>query len=128
MLLHCPEIYANLCVKLVPRAVNSFLQISALLAPDCVTAIRHQQDERENREILTNLIGWQLLPEFESFPGSSPGSAEAMSAALQFLVELIEQDIRQQRGEWPALRGSFLPDRNNPTFEQTRLQIATNKS
>jgi hypothetical protein len=61
---HYPEIHANLCVKLARQLGN--------------WAIRHQQDERENREILTSLIGWQLLPEFESFPGSSPGSAESV--------------------------------------------------
>ena len=49
-----------------------------------------------------------------------------MSAAFQFRVEIVEQNFRQQRGERPALRGSFLPDRNNPTFKKTRLQGATN--
>ena len=59
MLQHCPEIHANLCVKLARELGN--------------WAIRHREDERENREVLNNLVGWQLLPEFEAFPGRTPG-------------------------------------------------------
>jgi transcriptional regulator with AAA-type ATPase domain len=35
-------------------------------------AHRHQREENEHREVITNIIGWQLLPEFGAFPGNSP--------------------------------------------------------
>ena len=58
-LLHeTPLLYANLCRDL-SRQLGTWAQ-------------RHQREEREHREIITNVIGWQLLPEFGSFPGSSP--------------------------------------------------------
>jgi transcriptional regulator with AAA-type ATPase domain len=89
MLLHCPEIHANLCVKLARQLGN--------------WAIRHQQNERENREILTNLIGWQLLPEFESFPGSTP----AVRSLNQRLEQLGQSNhhvlILGERGTWKDL-------------------------
>ncbi|ACH37461.1 cyclic nucleotide-binding sigma-54-dependent transcriptional regulator, CAP_ED domain-containing [Citrifermentans bemidjiense Bem] len=34
-------------------------------------AHRHQREESEHREVITNIIGWQLLPEFGQFPGAS---------------------------------------------------------
>jgi len=89
MLLCCPEIHANLCVKLARQIGN--------------WTIRHQQDERENREILTNLIGWQLLPEFESFPGNTPG----VNQLNRRLEELGKSDqhvlILGERGTWKDL-------------------------
>ncbi|HSR36786.1 MAG TPA: cyclic nucleotide-binding domain-containing protein, partial [Desulfurivibrionaceae bacterium] len=39
-------------------------------------ADRHQREEREHREIITNVIGWQLLPEFGAFPGVSSAIRE----------------------------------------------------
>jgi len=58
-LLHeTPRLYANLC-KILSRQLGSWAQ-------------RHQREEREHREVLTNVIGWQLLPEFGEFPGNSP--------------------------------------------------------
>ncbi len=35
-------------------------------------AHRHQREEIEHREVVTKIIGWQLLPEFGAFPGKSP--------------------------------------------------------
>ena len=35
-------------------------------------AQHHQREEHEHRDVITNVIGWQLLPEFGAFPGSSP--------------------------------------------------------
>jgi transcriptional regulator with AAA-type ATPase domain len=58
-LLHeIPRLYANLCLTFA-RQLGSW-------------AHRHQREEREHRDVLTNVIGWQLLPEFGEFPGSSP--------------------------------------------------------
>lgn len=89
MLLHCPEIHANLCVKLARQLGN--------------WAIRHQQDERENREILANLIGWQLLPEFESFPGSTP-AVRLLNRRLERLGKCDHHVlILGERGTWKDL-------------------------
>ncbi len=89
LLVDYPEIHANLCVKLARQLGN--------------WAIRHQEDERENREILTNLIGWQLLPEFESFPGKTP----AVRLLNQRLEALGKGDrhvlILGERGTWKDL-------------------------
>lgn len=52
-----PLLYANLC-RTFARQLGSW-------------AHRHQREEREHREVITNVIGWQLLPEFGEFPGSS---------------------------------------------------------
>ncbi|BCR06791.1 histidine kinase [Desulfuromonas versatilis] len=68
----CPELYANLCRQLARQLGN--------------WAVRHHQDERENREILSNLVGWQLLPEFEAFPGTSPW-AQQLNRDLGELAE-----------------------------------------
>ncbi len=57
-LLHeTPLIYSNLC-RILSRQLGSW-------------AHRHQREEREHREVVTNVIGWQLMPEFGQFPGSS---------------------------------------------------------
>ena len=57
-LLHeTPLVYANLC-RILSLQLGSWSQ-------------RHQREQREHRDIITNVIGWQLLPEFGEFPGSS---------------------------------------------------------
>lgn len=53
-----PMLYANLS-RILARQLGSW-------------AHRHQREENEHREVITNIIGWQLLPEFGEFPGSSP--------------------------------------------------------
>jgi transcriptional regulator with AAA-type ATPase domain/ferredoxin len=53
-----PKLYANLCCDLA-RQLGSWAQ-------------RYQREEEENRDLLSHAIGWQLLPEFSAFPGSSP--------------------------------------------------------
>lgn len=58
LLQEAPVLYANLCRKLAYQ-LGSW-------------AHRHQREEREHREVITNVIGWQLLPEFGQFPGNSP--------------------------------------------------------
>jgi DNA-binding NtrC family response regulator len=47
-------------------------------------AHRHQREENEHREVITNIIGWQLLPEFGAFPGNSPW-VRALNKRLEFL-------------------------------------------
>ncbi len=58
LLRETPLLYANLCRKLAHQ-LGSW-------------AHRHQREEREHRDVITNVIGWQLLPEFGAFPGNSP--------------------------------------------------------
>ena len=65
-----PRLYANLCRDLA-RQLGSWAQ-------------RHQREEEENRDLLSHVIGWQLLPEFEAFPGTSPWVKE-LNARLQSL-------------------------------------------
>lgn len=89
MLRHCPEMHANLSVKLARQLGN--------------WAVRHQQEERENREILTNLVGWQLLPEFETFPGRSPG-VRLLNRRLEALGKSDRHVlILGERGTWKDL-------------------------
>lgn len=65
-----PLLYANLC-RILARQLGSWAQ-------------RHQREEEEHREVLTHVIGWQLLPEFGAFPGNSPG-VRSLNARLEAL-------------------------------------------
>lgn len=65
-----PRLYANLCRDLA-RRLGSWAQ-------------RHQREEEENRNLLSHVVGWQLLPEFADFPGSSPWIRE-LNARLRSL-------------------------------------------
>ena len=57
-LLHeTPLLYSNMC-RILARQLGNW-------------AHRHKREEREHREVIANVIGWQLLPEFGEFPGSS---------------------------------------------------------
>ena len=70
LLLEMPLLYANLS-RILASQLGSW-------------AHRHQREENEHREMITNIIGWQLLPEFGAFPGSSPWVRE-LNERLQFL-------------------------------------------
>lgn len=55
----------------------------------------------------------------------SPGiTAEGVPASLQFLVEIVEQDVRQQRRQRTTLRCLFRPCRRQPAEHQSGLQVA----
>ena len=63
-------------------------RVSASLCRDLARQLgtwadRHQREEREHRDVIANLIGWQLLPEFGAFPGVSP--------AIRALNQRLEQ-------------------------------------
>lgn len=94
-LLHeTPQLYANLC-KILSRQLGSWAQ-------------RHQREEREHREVITNVIGWQLLPEFGAFPGSS-----AWVRALNARLELLGQTRRHvlivgEPGTWKDLAARLI--------------------
>ena len=51
-----------------------------------------------------------------------------MAAPLQFFVELVEEDVRQQRRKRAALRRPFRPWRNDPSFEHSGPQVSANQS
>ena len=50
-------------------------------------------------------------------------SDKSMSSPFQFPVQLIEQDVTEQGGEWPPLRGPLYPRRDTAAFHHTGLQI-----
>jgi transcriptional regulator with AAA-type ATPase domain len=70
LLREIPMLYANLS-RILAGQLGSW-------------AHRHQREENEHREMITNIIGWQLLPEFGAFPGSSTWVRE-LNARLEFL-------------------------------------------
>lgn len=89
-LLHeTPRLYANLCRDL-SRLLGTWAQ-------------RHQREERENREIITSVIGWQLLPEFEEFPGSSPWVMELNRRLRQLGGSAEHILISGEPGTWKDL-------------------------
>jgi len=65
-----PKLYANLS-RILAGQLGSWAQ-------------RHQREENEHREVITNIIGWQLLPEFGAFPGGSPW-VRALNRRLEHL-------------------------------------------
>ncbi|WP_129127393.1 sigma 54-interacting transcriptional regulator [Geomonas oryzae] len=59
--------------ELLERMPLLYANMSRILAAQLGSwAHRHQREESEHREVITNIIGWQLLPEFGEFPGISP--------------------------------------------------------
>lgn len=99
-LLHeTPRLYANLCT-ILSRQLGSWAQ-------------RHQREEREHREVINNVIGWQLLPEFGEFPGSSP-----WVRALNERLELLGRSGRHalimgEPGTWKDLAARLIHFHNN---------------
>lgn len=70
LLREIPRLYANLS-RILAGQLGSW-------------AHRHQREENEHREVITNIIGWQLLPEFGAFPGASPW-VRSLNKRLEFL-------------------------------------------
>ena len=54
--------------------------------------------------------------------------AEAMAPLFQFLVEIIRQDVAEQRGKRSALRRTFLPRLRESPFHDPALQISPDQS
>lgn len=54
-------------------------------------------------------------------------TAKRMPPSLQFLVQIIEQDIGEQRREWASLRSPFYPGRYDTSDHQTCLKVAAYK-
>ncbi len=89
-----PQIYDNLC-RILARQLGNW-------------SLRHQREERENRELLHNLIGWQNLPEFDSFPGVSRW-ARLLNLRLQQLADSTHNVlIIGERGTWKELAARLI--------------------
>ncbi len=89
-----PQIYHNLCRILAHRLGN--------------WSLRHQREERENRELLNNLIGWQILPEFDSFPGISSWAKDLNLRLKQLSSSQHNVLILGERGTWKELAARLL--------------------
>lgn len=100
-LLHeTPQLYANLCRKLAHQ-LGSWAE-------------RHQREEREHREVITNVIGWQLLPEFGEFPGRSPW-VRSLNERLEILGSSRGHVlIVGEPGTWKDLAARLIHFHNNP--------------
>ena len=58
LLREIPTLYANLS-RILAAQLGSW-------------AKRHRREENEHRDAITDIVSWQLLPEFSAFPGGSP--------------------------------------------------------
>lgn len=94
LLPECPRLYANLCRDFA-RQLGTWAQ-------------RHQRDERENREVLAHVIGWQLLPEFGAFPGNSPWVRELNSRLAALGAADAHVLILGERGTWKDLAARLI--------------------
>ncbi len=111
LLAETPRLYANLCQDLA-RQLGSW-------------AARHQREEHEHRDLLTNVIGWQLLPEFGAFPGSSPWVKE-----LNLRLELLGGSpdhilISGEPGTWKDLAARLVHYHGDPGRPVLFLDCAT---
>ncbi|MDR3580163.1 MAG: sigma 54-interacting transcriptional regulator [Oryzomonas sp.] len=111
-LLHTtPRIYANLC-RILSRQLGSWAQ-------------RHQREEREHRETITNVIGWQLLPEFGAFPGSSPWVCALNSRLEQLGGNRAHILIIGESGTWKDLAARLIHFHRNMTSPVLFLDCAS---
>lgn len=89
-----PRLSANLCRDLA-RQLGTWAQ-------------RHQREEAEHRAVLTDVIGWQLLPEFGAFPGGSSW-VKALNARLTALGATEEHVlILGEPGTWKDLAARLI--------------------
>jgi len=99
-LLHdCPQLYANLC-GILARQLGSW-------------AHRYKREEREHRDVITNVIGWQLLPEFAEFPGSSHWVRSLNSRLLQLGSTRTHVLITGEPGTWKDLAARLIHFNND---------------
>lgn len=111
-LLHeTPRLYANLC-RILARQLGSWAQ-------------RHQREEREHREVITNVIGWQLLPEFGAFPGNSPW-VTALNRRLETLGSSHNHVlITGEPGTWKDLAARLIHFHNDSSCPVLFLDCAS---
>jgi len=84
-----PQLYDNLCRRLAHQLGN--------------WSIRHQREEKEARELLTNLVGWQVLPEFDNFPGISHWVKQLNQQIAQLALAERHVLVQGERGTWKEL-------------------------
>lgn len=94
LLPECPRLYANLCRDFA-RQLGTWAQ-------------RHRRDEQENREVLANVIGWQLLPEFGCFPGNSPWVRQLNARLAALGSSEAHVLILGERGTWKDLAARLI--------------------
>jgi len=111
-LLHeTPRLYANLCT-ILSRQLGSWAQ-------------RHQREEREHREVINNVIGWQLLPEFGAFPGNSPWVRE-LNERLEMLGRTRRHTlITGEPGTWKDLAARLIHFHNHTSCPVLFLDCST---
>ena len=94
-LLHeTPVLYANLC-GILARQLGSW-------------AHRHSRDEREHREVITNVIGWHLLPEFTEFPGNSNWVQKLNERLISLGTSRRNVLIMGEAGTWKDLAARLI--------------------
>lgn len=89
-----PELYANLCRLLAEHLGN--------------WALRHRREEQEHKEILNNLVGWQFLPEFDAFPGTSAWARELNRRLAALAGESFPVLILGEHGTWKDLTARLI--------------------
>lgn len=91
-----------------------YANLSRILAAQLGSwAHRHQREESEHREVITNVIGWQLLPEFGEFPGISPW-VRLLNQRLQQLARTRSHVlILGEPGTWKDLAARLIHFHSN---------------
>lgn len=89
LMLDYPLLYDNLCRRLAQQLGN--------------WSIRQQHEEKAARELLSNLIGWQVLPEFDSFPGVSAWANSLNQQIKQLAHSQQHVLVLGERGTWKEL-------------------------
>ena len=89
-----PQFNANLCRDLA-RQLGTWAQ-------------RHQREGKETREMLTDVIGWQLLPEFNAFPGRSPWVRDLNARLASLGGSRDHVLILGERGTWKDLAARLI--------------------
>lgn len=111
-LLHeTPQLYANLCI-ILSRQLGSW-------------AHRYQREQREHRDVITNVIGWHLLPEFGEFPGNSPW-VRTLNERLELLGRVRRHVlITGEPGTWKDLAARLIHFHNNTSCPGLFLDCST---
>lgn len=93
-------------LRLHPRLYDNLCRILALQLGNW--NLRHQREERENRKLLHNLVGWQILPEFDSFPGVSAWARELNRRLQALATSRSNVLILGERGTWKELAARLI--------------------
>jgi transcriptional regulator with AAA-type ATPase domain/NAD-dependent dihydropyrimidine dehydrogenase PreA subunit len=103
--------------RLTPDHFNALLRLDSRIYANlsCLLARqlgnwsrRHQREERENRELLHHLVGWQVLPEFDSFPGVSDWARQINLRLHQLTDSRQHVLISGEPGTWKELAARLI--------------------